>query len=114
MFRGGFRNQKNKDIGNGFSIRRVKGNGVGQPEECGSRFLEPFDSSVRDGNALSQGGGTNLFPCEKSIVDEGAGETIAEMVADQQPGLLEHTLLAAGIQANRDIVNRQKWCDFVH
>lgn len=94
------------------AIRRIEGNGCGQAQECTGSLLEALDAAMRDRNALAQARGAKFLAGEKTVEYDGTRKP--EMSFEKHAGLLEDTLLAAGIKVENDLGNRQEVGQWVH
>src|SRR6267378_2630173 len=95
-----------------FSVGRVERHRLSEAHKSTHRFLQALDSAVRNGDSLPQPGGAEALPGEQAVEYEASRDAL--VVLEQQPGLLEHALLAGDIQVEKDVRRRQKLRYEVH
>ena len=76
------------------------------------RVLQPLDAPVRYRHRVPQAGGAQPLAREKVVGDGAAGDLV--LVLEQQPGLLEHALLAGCIHVHQHVAGRQDGGETVH
>ena len=82
-------------------IGRVKLHRGGQPQKRARSVLEALDAAVGNGDSLTEAGGTEAFAGEQAVENQAAGDAL--MILEQQAGLFENTLLAAGVEIDHHI-----------
>ncbi len=65
-----------------------------------------------NGHAMSQTGGTQALAREQVVRHGGARDCV--MILEQQAGVLEHTLLAAGVQIHDHLAGRKDGGKSIH
>src|SRR3974390_272080 len=103
------RHEEQENQADGLAVRRVERHRLGEAHKGADRLLEPLDPAVRDCDALAQPGRSQALPREQAVEHEAAGDTL--IVLEEQPGLLEHALLARYIQVEKDVRRRQEFCN---
>lgn len=107
-----FRDQQDEKQVNRAAVRGVKWDGLRQAQKGTGSVLEALDSAMWDGNTLAKAGGTKSFAGEKAVENDRAGKTKAAL--EKNAGLFEDPLLAAGIQAEDNLVSSQEIGEGVH
>jgi hypothetical protein len=83
------------------AVRRVELHGAARRRKAPTGVLQALDAAVRDGDALAEPGGAELFPREQAVEHRAAADAL--VVLEQHPRLLEDALLAARIEADLDV-----------
>ncbi|MNS91428.1 hypothetical protein D3C72_1255210 [compost metagenome] len=94
------------------AIGRFERNWFGQAHERGQRLLQALDAPVRDRHAGAQAGGAQRLAREQVVRHGGA--RYAMVVLEEEPGLLEHTLLAGDADVEGDVAGWQQFGQTIH
>src|SRR5512133_4590 len=100
-----FRHQQHEQQFDRFAVGGVKGYRGAQAHERRHRFAQTLDSAMRNGHALTQAGRSQALAREQAVEHQAARESL--VVFENQPGLLEHALLATDIEVENDVRGRQ-------
>src|SRR5262245_3284035 len=88
------------------AVGGVEGHRLGEAHEGADRFFEPLDSAVGNRDALAEARRAETLAREQAVEHEAPRDAL--VVLEQQPGLLEHALLAGHIQVEEDVRRRQQ------
>src|SRR5215467_6734561 len=91
------------------AVGRIERHGLREANEGSHRLLQSLDPAVRNGDSLTESRGPEALAREKTVEHEASCDAL--IVLEQQPGLLEHALLAGDIQVQKDVRRRQKLRD---
>src|SRR5690606_17199363 len=106
------RHEQHEDERDGLRVGRVERNGVLHPHERAHGILHALDAAVRNRDALAEPGGSELLAREQAVEDQAARDLV--VVLEEQADLLEDALLAADVEVEDDVRERQQLGDEAH
>src|SRR4051812_6749749 len=101
-----------EDEAHRLAVRRLEGDGLGGAHEGADRLLQRADAAVGNRDAVAEAGGAELLAVEERIEDPRARDL--PRILEQQADLLEQALLAAGLETEEHVIQRQEARDEIH
>ena len=83
------------------SVGRIELHRCRQAQKGARCVLQALDAAVRDGDSLTEASGAETFAGEQAVEYQAAGDAL--IVLEQQAGLFENALLAAGIEIDHHV-----------
>src|SRR6266436_4185087 len=96
----------------GLAVRRVERHRLSQADKSADRLFQALDPAMGNSDPLAKARRAETFPGEQAVEHEAPRHAL--VVLEEQPGLLEHALLARHIQVEKDVRRGQKLSDQVH
>src|SRR5687768_5126400 len=102
---GALRYEQHKNEIYRFAVRGIERDRRFQADKSAHCFFQSLDPAVRNGDTVTQTGGTQFLTRKQAV--ENFAATDVPAVLKQQSHLLEYALLAAHIEVNQNVVIRK-------
>src|SRR5512134_795898 len=109
---GAVRHQQHEDELHRLAIGRVERDRLLRAHERAQCLLQALYPAVGNGDAAAEPGGPELLPREQAVENQAARDLV--VVLEEEPHLLEQALLAADLEVQHHVGEREQLCDEAH